>query len=155
MNRKEIKRKQDVEWTRMHTLSQEQLQKLLDGKFERAYNLHQALSKREMSLQRHRWSQSVKNSSNASWARHYKHLANGRPRGWSYSCVVKNPSVLKHSLSARRHVGSSMKSALIHTFKRVCLKFYSVRLSVRSLGFQPGKTGSIPVPSTILKHFAR
>jgi len=33
--------------------------------------------------------------------------------------VSKNPSVLKHSQAARQ-VGSSMKSALIHIFERVC-----------------------------------
>ena len=30
--------------------------------------------------------------------------------------------------------------------------FCSVRLSVRTLGFQPSKTGSIPVPSAVLKY---
>ena len=31
-------------------------------------------------------------------------------------------------------------------------KFYCYRLSVRTLGFQPGKRGSTPRSSTILKH---
>jgi hypothetical protein len=35
-------------------------------------------------------------TSNEDWARHYKHLANGRPVGWSTSSSVKNYSVLKH-----------------------------------------------------------
>lgn len=48
------KKQQEAEWVKKHTLSQEQLQKLLDEKFARAYNLRQALAKREMSLQRHR-----------------------------------------------------------------------------------------------------
>ena len=26
---------------------------------------------------------------------HYKHALNGRPRGWSLSCEIKNSSVLK------------------------------------------------------------
>ena len=34
-------------------------------------------------------------TSNEDWARHYKHLANGRPVGWSTSSSVKNYSVLK------------------------------------------------------------
>lgn len=142
-----IRKQQEAEWVKKHTLSQEQLQKLLDEKIARAYNLHQAITTREMSLQRHRWSQSVKYSSNVNWARHYKHLANGRPWGWNSFCRAKNPSVLKHFLSARRHMGSSMKSALIHIFARVCLKIYLVRLLVRTLDFQSGKTGSTPVPS--------
>jgi len=48
------KEMQNAEWVRTHTLSQEQLQKLLDAKMSRAYNLRQAIKKREMSLQKHR-----------------------------------------------------------------------------------------------------
>ena len=50
----DLKRQRDAEWTRLHTLSQAQLQKLLDEKFARAYNLHRELSKREMLVQKHR-----------------------------------------------------------------------------------------------------
>jgi L-rhamnose mutarotase len=50
----DLKRQRDAEWTRLHTLSQAQLKKLLDEKFARAYNLHQALNRREMFLQKHR-----------------------------------------------------------------------------------------------------
>ena len=50
---------------------------------------------------------------------HYKHMANGRPTGWHSLLCEENGSVLKHS-QALGQVGSSMKSALIHTFERVC-----------------------------------
>ena len=50
---------------------------------------------------------------------HLKHVANGRPSRWNPFCGTKNASVLKHSQPVRQ-VGSSMKSALIHTFERVC-----------------------------------
>jgi DNA-binding Xre family transcriptional regulator len=47
------KKIKEAEWTRTHTLSKEQLQKLLDGKMKRAQHMHQ-LNKREMLNQRHR-----------------------------------------------------------------------------------------------------
>jgi DNA-binding Xre family transcriptional regulator len=48
------KKIKEVDWTQTHTLSKEQLQKLLDDKLKRAYHMHQLLNKREMSVQRHR-----------------------------------------------------------------------------------------------------
>ncbi len=49
-----------------------------------------------------------------------------------------------------------MDSSLFSTVSEVCfyMVFCSVRLSVRSLDFQSGKTGSTPVPSAILKCIA-
>jgi len=44
---------------------------------------------------------------------HYKHMANGRTMWMAYPFVDKKILVIiKHFLSERRHVGSSMKSAL-------------------------------------------
>ena len=43
-----------AEWLRTHTLSKEQLQKLLDDKMKRAHDLHQQLSRQQMLIQQHR-----------------------------------------------------------------------------------------------------
>ena len=48
------KKTKQAEWLRTHTLSKEQLQKLLDDKLKRAYDLHQQLNKREIVIQKHR-----------------------------------------------------------------------------------------------------
>jgi len=72
----------------------------------------------------------VKYSGNEVRALHYKHGANGRPTGWQFLLWNENGSVLKHS-QAVRQVGSSMKSALIHTLswhglkcRRQCVNNY-------------------------------
>jgi hypothetical protein len=49
---KDNKQKRQVEFTAQHTLTREQFQKLLDGKFARAQEYHLALRKREMLCER-------------------------------------------------------------------------------------------------------
>jgi hypothetical protein len=48
------KKTKQAEWLRTHTLSKEQLQKLLDDKMKRAHDLHQQLSRQQMLIQQHR-----------------------------------------------------------------------------------------------------
>ena len=48
------KKTKQAEWLRTHTLSREQLQKLLDDKIKRACQLHQQLNKQQMLIQQHR-----------------------------------------------------------------------------------------------------
>jgi len=48
------KKTKQAEWLRTHTLSKEQLQKLLDDKMKRASDLHQQLSRQQMLIQQHR-----------------------------------------------------------------------------------------------------
>ena len=48
------KKTKQAEWLRTHTLSREQLQKLLDDKMKRACALHQQLNKQQMLIQKHR-----------------------------------------------------------------------------------------------------
>ena len=43
-----IKQKNDAEWLRSHTLSPEQLQKLLDDKMKRAYHMHQIVKRESL-----------------------------------------------------------------------------------------------------------
>jgi hypothetical protein len=42
------KKLKEAEWTQSHTLSKQQLQKLLDDKLKRAYHMHLRLNKREI-----------------------------------------------------------------------------------------------------------
>ena len=46
--------------------------------------------------------------------------------------------------------GDTSKLTPVHEGQK--FTFCSVRLSVRTFGFQPSKTGSIPVPSAVLKY---
>ncbi len=45
---KDNKQKRQTEFLAQHTLTRDQLQKLIEGKFARAQEYHQALRKREM-----------------------------------------------------------------------------------------------------------
>ncbi len=49
---KDNKQKRQVEFMAQHTLTRDQFQKLIEGKFARAYEYHQALRKREMLCER-------------------------------------------------------------------------------------------------------
>ena len=50
----ENKKLKEAEWIRQHTLTQEQTKQLILNKFRRATDLHYALAKREMLVQKHR-----------------------------------------------------------------------------------------------------
>lgn len=50
----EDKRLKQAEWIRQHTLTREQTQHLILNKLKRAEAMHNALTRQEMSLQRHR-----------------------------------------------------------------------------------------------------
>jgi len=50
----EIKQKQQVEWLRQHTLTQEQLKQLFANKLKRAADMQQAIKRREVLVQGHR-----------------------------------------------------------------------------------------------------
>ena len=55
----ENKINKQAEWTKLYTLTQEQTKELFLNKLRRAAEMQKALKKREMFLQKHRWSQSV------------------------------------------------------------------------------------------------
>lgn len=49
----DTKKLKEAEWLRQHTLTQEQTKQLILNKFRRASEMHNALKKREMSVQKH------------------------------------------------------------------------------------------------------
>jgi len=62
------KKLKEAEWIRMHTLNKDQFNKLIQEKLKRAAEQRAALHRQEILIQKYRWLQSVKDSSNASWA---------------------------------------------------------------------------------------
>ena len=54
MTETDSKKIKEVEWIRQHTLTQEQTKQLILNKLKRAEDMHLALVKREMFLQKHR-----------------------------------------------------------------------------------------------------
>jgi len=50
----EKKKLKEAEWLRQHTLTQEQTRQLILNKLKRAGEMYNALSRQEMSIQRHR-----------------------------------------------------------------------------------------------------
>lgn len=50
----DIKKLKEAEWLRQHTLTQEDTKQLILNKLKRAEDMHRALTKREMFLQKRR-----------------------------------------------------------------------------------------------------
>jgi hypothetical protein len=48
------KKLKEAEWIKTHTLTREQTLQLIQNKLRRAVEMHSALKKREMSVQKHR-----------------------------------------------------------------------------------------------------
>lgn len=48
------KKVKEADWVQTHTLTKEQLQKLLDAKLKRAYQMHQQLTKQDMIFYKYR-----------------------------------------------------------------------------------------------------
>lgn len=54
MTETDSKKLKEAEWVRQYTLTQEQTKQLILNKFRRATELHDASTKREMLVQKHR-----------------------------------------------------------------------------------------------------
>lgn len=54
MTETDIKKLKEVDWTRQHTLTQEQTKQLILDKFRRAVDMQSNSVKREMLVQKHR-----------------------------------------------------------------------------------------------------
>jgi hypothetical protein len=54
MTETDSKKLKEAEWIRQHTLTTEQTKQLILNKFRRASDMHLALAKREMLVQKHR-----------------------------------------------------------------------------------------------------
>jgi hypothetical protein len=50
----DIKKQKEAEWIRQHTLTKDQTKQLILNKLKRAEDMHRALTKREMFLQKRR-----------------------------------------------------------------------------------------------------
>jgi len=68
-------------------LTKEQLQKLIQDKFERARKYHESLAK--LPTLSVNWQHRVWTRSNEDFAPHLKHGANGRPTGWIILVWIK------------------------------------------------------------------
>ena len=107
------KKIREAEFTRQHTLSPEQLKKLLEGKMARAKRYYEAVSQKREVIKIADWIAKCEYTGNEVLAPHYKHGANGRRLGWNPSSGTKNQFVLKHigdklGTVCRRNASSSM-----------------------------------------------